>query len=132
MLSPRSSIRAICCARAVSWRSPNRSCRKMPHRPWRERSRVISFGGRRMQHGERSSKARRGVAQDKNLLALGDAVDVCTALPANLRFDLVYLDPPFGVGTTMTARVGRGQARGRRQPASGPDAYEDRAGSDAL
>src|SRR5262245_51614103 len=68
----------------------------------------------------------------KHLLGLGDASDVCTRLPADVRFDLVYLDPPFGVGTTMTARVARGERRGRRQAGSGPDAYDDPAGADAL
>lgn len=67
-----------------------------------------------------------------HLLALGDTADVCAALPPEVRFDLVYLDPPFGVGTTMTARAARGQARGRRRPGSGPDAYDDRASADAL
>jgi site-specific DNA-methyltransferase (adenine-specific) len=69
---------------------------------------------------------------DKNLLALGDALEVCHELPKGLGFDLVYLDPPFGVGTTMMARAARGQARGRRQPASGPPAYADPSGADAL
>jgi site-specific DNA-methyltransferase (adenine-specific) len=68
----------------------------------------------------------------KNILALGDATDVCASLPAEVRFDLVYLDPPFGVGTTMAARTAPGQARGRRKPDSGPDAYDDRANPDAL
>lgn len=67
-----------------------------------------------------------------HLLALGDALDVCEALPAELRFDLVYLDPPYGLGTTMSARAERGQARGRKQPRSGPDAYEDPSGAGAL
>ncbi|WP_434044843.1 MULTISPECIES: DNA-methyltransferase [Sorangium] len=67
-----------------------------------------------------------------HLVALGDSADVCAALPSEVRFDLVYLDPPFGVGTTMTARSARGQARGRRRPESGPDAYDDRASADAL
>ncbi|HSO00102.1 MAG TPA: site-specific DNA-methyltransferase [Candidatus Nanopelagicales bacterium] len=67
-----------------------------------------------------------------HLLALGDCLDVCAALPAELRFDLVYLDPPYGLGTTMSARVEGGQARGRKQPKSGPDAYDDPAGAEAL
>ena len=54
------------------------------------------------------------------------------ALPEEARFDLVYLDPPYGVGATMTARVEAGQARGRRRPESGPEAYEDRDDPDAL
>jgi site-specific DNA-methyltransferase (adenine-specific) len=67
-----------------------------------------------------------------NLLALGDVLDVCARLPPDVRFDLVYLDPPFGVGTTMAARMSKGQARGSRQPASGPAAYEDRDAADKL
>jgi site-specific DNA-methyltransferase (adenine-specific) len=67
-----------------------------------------------------------------NWLALGDAADVCAALPGEVRFDLVYLDPPFGLGTTMAARAGPGQARGRKHAQSGPDAYEDPAGAEAL
>ena len=67
-----------------------------------------------------------------NLLALGDALDVCAGLPEATRFDLVYLDPPYGVGATMAARLEAGQARGRRRAESGPEAYEDRDDPDAL
>ena len=67
-----------------------------------------------------------------NLLTLADAQDLCARLPASVRFDLVYLDPPYGVGTTMAARLAPGQARGRKKPASGPDAYEDREDPEAL
>ncbi|EYF05956.1 DNA-methyltransferase [Chondromyces apiculatus] len=67
-----------------------------------------------------------------HLLALGDALAVCAALPAEVRFDLVYLDPPYGLGTTMSARKGSGQARGRKTARSGPDAYDDPAGAEAL
>lgn len=66
-----------------------------------------------------------------NILALGDALEVCAALPPDLRFDLIYLDPPFGLATTMAARAAEGQARGRKKPGSGPDAYADPA-PDAL
>jgi site-specific DNA-methyltransferase (adenine-specific) len=58
-------------------------------------------------------------------LLFGSAADACAALAAEVRFDLVYLDPPFGLGTSMTARSRGGQARGRRRPDSGPTAYED-------
>lgn len=68
----------------------------------------------------------------ENLLALGDMAEVCPALPRGVEIDLAYLDPPFGVGTTMTARERPGEARGRKQRASGPEAYEDPAGADAL
>jgi site-specific DNA-methyltransferase (adenine-specific) len=67
-----------------------------------------------------------------NLVTLADALDACEALPAELRFDLVYLDPPYGVGTTMAARLQPGQTRGARQAASGPAAYEDRDAPDVL
>jgi len=67
-----------------------------------------------------------------NLLALGDAAEVCASLPEDLRFDLVYLDPPYGLGTTMSARAAEGQARGRKKPQSGPAAYVDPAGAEAL
>jgi site-specific DNA-methyltransferase (adenine-specific) len=67
-----------------------------------------------------------------NLLTLADAQDVCARLPTEIRFDLVYLDPPYGVGTTMAARLAPGQARGRKKVESGPDAYEDREDADEL
>ncbi|MBW2457103.1 MAG: site-specific DNA-methyltransferase [Deltaproteobacteria bacterium] len=60
-----------------------------------------------------------------HLLYLGDAGEVCTQLPADVTFDLVYLDPPFAVGSTMSTRDRKGQARGRKQPTSGRDAYHD-------
>lgn len=65
-------------------------------------------------------------------LGFGDALAVCAALAPSVRFDLVYLDPPFGVGTTMSARTRAGEARGARQPSSGPAAYADPAGADEL
>ena len=49
-----------------------------------------------------------------------------------MRFDLVYLDPPYGVGATMTARLEAGQGRGARHATSGPEAYQDRDDPDAL
>ena len=67
-----------------------------------------------------------------NLLTLADARELCARLPAEIRFDLVYLDPPYGVGTTMSARLAPGQARGRKKVESGPDAYEDREDADEL
>jgi site-specific DNA-methyltransferase (adenine-specific) len=72
------------------------------------------------------------VSDAASWLGHGDAIDVCVRLPASIRFNLVYLDPPYGVGTTMTARLEAGQARGRRKPASGPAAYEDRDDPEAL
>lgn len=65
-------------------------------------------------------------------LMLGDARAVCERLPGDVRFDLVYLDPPFGVGATMTARTRDGEARGRRIAASGPAAYDDKDAPDDL
>jgi site-specific DNA-methyltransferase (adenine-specific) len=67
-----------------------------------------------------------------SFVALGDAAEACAMLPADVRFDLVYLDPPYSVGATMTARLGAGQTRGRRKAESGPGAYEDRDDPDAL
>lgn len=67
-----------------------------------------------------------------NLLARGDAADVCRALPPEVRFDLVYLDPPYGVGVVMAARLGKGEARGRKRGDSGPAAYDDRDDPEAL
>jgi site-specific DNA-methyltransferase (adenine-specific) len=67
-----------------------------------------------------------------NLLTLADAQDLCPRLPPEIRFDLVYLDPPYGVGTTMSARLAPGQTRGRKKVESGPDAYEDREDGDEL
>src|SRR5262249_16492547 len=80
----------------------------------------------------RTGRGRRGPRIAVNVVALADALDVCATLPAELRFDLVYLDPPYGVGTTMSARLAPGQARGARQAESGPAAYEDRAAPEAL
>jgi site-specific DNA-methyltransferase (adenine-specific) len=60
------------------------------------------------------------------VLVHADALEACRLLPEAVRFDLVYLDPPYSVGTVMTARVAAGQARGRRRAESGPDAYDDR------
>jgi site-specific DNA-methyltransferase (adenine-specific) len=65
-------------------------------------------------------------------LAHGDALDVCEALAPEVRFDLVYLDPPYSVGTVMSARLEPGQARGRKRARSGPDAYDDRDDPEAL
>ncbi|MBK9266899.1 MAG: site-specific DNA-methyltransferase [Polyangiaceae bacterium] len=67
-----------------------------------------------------------------NYLGHGDVLDVCAKLPSDLRFDLVYLDPPYGVGTAMTARTAPGQTRGKRTRTGGPVAYEDRYDPDAL
>ena len=67
-----------------------------------------------------------------NLLALADAAALCERLPARTRFDLVYLDPPYSVGASMTARTRTGEARGRKRAESGPVAYEDGASVPAL
>jgi site-specific DNA-methyltransferase (adenine-specific) len=72
------------------------------------------------------------VNEPPHLFGLGDAAAMCAALPDDVQFDLVYLDPPFGLGTTMSARSRGGEARGRRTAASGPDAYRDPAGADEL
>jgi site-specific DNA-methyltransferase (adenine-specific) len=66
-----------------------------------------------------------------NWLFRGDALDVCEAitkgsvLHRDVRFDLVYLDPPFNVGAAFAARTRAGEARGQRQKSSGPVAYGD-------
>jgi site-specific DNA-methyltransferase (adenine-specific) len=67
-----------------------------------------------------------------NLLGHADALDLCARLPAEVGFDLVYLDPPYGVGASMTARVALGQSRGRRRDGDAPVAYEDRDAPEAL
>jgi site-specific DNA-methyltransferase (adenine-specific) len=71
-------------------------------------------------------------AADEHLLYEGDAGDVCAGLPEAVRFDLVYLDPPFAVGTVMSTRDKKGEARGRKQKRSGRAAYVDGADVDAL
>ncbi|MFO0762890.1 MAG: site-specific DNA-methyltransferase [Byssovorax sp.] len=71
-------------------------------------------------------------AAERGYLGHLDALDLCAKLPADLRFDLVYLDPPYGVGTTMSARLEKGQSRGKKTASSGPDAYADRDDGDAL
>lgn len=68
----------------------------------------------------------------KNLLFAGDALDACAALPDDVTFDLVYLDPPYSVGATMTARSAAGERRGRRTAESGPAAYDDRYTAKSL
>jgi len=62
----------------------------------------------------------------------GDMEAVCAALPEAARLDLVYLDPPYGVGSTMSAREATGQARGKKRKGSGRDAYHDGADVDGL
>lgn len=71
-------------------------------------------------------------ASPANILFLGDALAACAKLPATVMFDLVYLDPPYGVGATMAARAEKGQRRGRRTVGSGPDAYDDKLDAPAL
>lgn len=68
----------------------------------------------------------------KSLLVHADAVDACLALPQNRELDLVYIDPPYGVGATMSARTQKGEARGRKKADSGPDAYDDAMQADDL
>lgn len=65
------------------------------------------------------------MANHPNLLFHADALGVCAKLADGPLFDLVYLDPPFNVGATFTARTRTGEARGRKIPTSGPAAYED-------
>lgn len=67
-----------------------------------------------------------------NFLGHGDVLEICATLPSDLRFDLVYLDPPYAVGTAMTARMAPGQTRGKQTRSGGPVAYEDRYAPEAL
>ena len=67
-----------------------------------------------------------------NRLFHGDAAQVCASLPEGERLDLVYLDPPYAVGTVMAMREEPGEARGRKHKASGREAYVDGADVDAL
>lgn len=67
-----------------------------------------------------------------NLLFFGEARDTAEAARAEARFDLVYLDPPYGVGTVMSMRERKGERRGRRQEASGRAAYVDDRDVDGL
>ena len=67
-----------------------------------------------------------------NILYYGDNLDVLRRHVRDESVDLVYLDPPYGVGATMTARLSAGQARRRGIAGSGPLAYEDRDAPDAL
>lgn len=61
----------------------------------------------------------------RHLLFASDAASVCAYLEGGPLFDLVYLDPPFNVGSSFTARTRIGESRGKRIPTSGPLAYED-------
>jgi site-specific DNA-methyltransferase (adenine-specific) len=63
-----------------------------------------------------------------HLLAHADVLELLASLPPRLRFDLVYLDPPYGGGGVMTAREVAGQRRGRRAAGGGRVAYDDATG----
>ncbi len=67
-----------------------------------------------------------------NLLLHAAAWDAPGLLPSGRELDFVYVDPPYGVGTEMTARTGMGERRGRKQEGSGPVAYDDSQPIDAL
>ncbi|MBI4951618.1 MAG: site-specific DNA-methyltransferase [Myxococcales bacterium] len=62
----------------------------------------------------------------------GDALAACAALPADVGFDLVYLDPPFATGGAMASRDAPGQPRGRQPARSGRVAYHDPRDPDEL
>ena len=66
----------------------------------------------------------------RNVLFHADAAKAAEL--ARAPFDLVYLDPPYGVGATMAARTAAGEARGRRKRESGPSAYDDTKSTDVL
>ncbi len=79
-----------------------------------------------------SKKSKRS-GDGQNLLFLGDAARVCELLAGRSeRLELIYLDPPYSVGSTMHTRDRRGQARGRKQARSGRDAYDDRDDVETL
>ena len=61
----------------------------------------------------------------ENVLFAMDARRASAALEPTIGLDLVYLDPPYGLGVEMNARSAKGEARGRRQTKSGPAAYAD-------
>ena len=65
-----------------------------------------------------------------HLLFAADAGQAARASP--VAWDLVYLDPPYAVGTTMSCRDEPGQKRGRAQKKSGRRAYDDRAAPTEL
>lgn len=67
-----------------------------------------------------------------NWLWQGEAKAVCANLAGTERFNLVYLDPPYSVGATMTMREEAGQSRGRKTKRGGRAAYHDAASVDAL
>lgn len=67
-----------------------------------------------------------------NYLYGGDALEACQDLPRSIKFDLVYIDPPYGVGTTMTMREKEGERRGRQTVGSGAAAYDDKLGTGDL
>lgn len=68
-----------------------------------------------------------------NRLHHADCRDLCAALPARVRFDLVYCDPPFAVGGgAMVKRDDKGQSRGRRTESTAREAYRDVSDVDAL
>jgi site-specific DNA-methyltransferase (adenine-specific) len=54
-----------------------------------------------------------------------DAIDL-TSYVRPESAELAYLDPPFSIGAELAARTKKGEGRGRRGPASGPTAYDDR------
>ncbi len=55
----------------------------------------------------------------------GDCLAGCARLAAEgIEIDLVYLDPPFGVGVVHGARTRAGEERGRRTSAAYEDAWE--------
>jgi site-specific DNA-methyltransferase (adenine-specific) len=67
-----------------------------------------------------------------NRLFHADAADLCRAIHDGPALDLVYLDPPYSVGSEMACREEAGQMRGRSQAQSGRRAYDDTLGPDQL
>jgi site-specific DNA-methyltransferase (adenine-specific) len=65
-----------------------------------------------------------------NELWLGDAAAVAHSLQPGVMIDLVYVDPPYGTGESMGARLAPGEARQR--PSPDRLAYSDSSDVDAL
>jgi len=54
-----------------------------------------------------------------------DALQLCEEHVDGQPFDLVYIDPPFNVGGSFSARTRAGETRGRQSRRGGPKAYDD-------
>ncbi len=66
-----------------------------------------------------SPKTKKRLGNARGLLLHGDCLELLPTLDRSVRFDLVYMDPPFNTG------VHRGIRKGRGERAHGERAYED-------